>query len=514
MSGGQPNAESLNLKHRDSSIWEKFLAPIVLSMIAITAIIALVKSLNWPFVHDAPLMHYIVFLMGHGFSPYRDIFDMNMPGTYMTHWLVFHGLGGSALAWRFFDLLLTAATFAAAVYIARPYNRLAGWIIGGILVVEHLSVGAIDLGQRDYIMAVLLLAAYAFLFSSVRNLRARRMFYSSILFAWAAGIKPTAVPLAILMLVLGIYVVSRRGERIGMYVLSSAAGCVLVAAILLAFLVREHSVAAFIQIALKLDPYHESIGNVSWRNLLLNLHQVNWALTIVFGLLLLRICKCWNNWEQWALLLGVFFGAASYVAQRKGWHYHTYPEAYFIYTWIVILCSIAIRSGSRARYAAAAYLIYIAVLVAPVLLRKEFHSRYSMTNLDSMRADLRTLGGQSLNRNVQCFDWGAGCIDALYHERIVQATGAIYDFYLFPTRPNPVTRPYQDEFFHALSKHPPKVLIVTKASWPPGLGYQKIQNWPVFAKFLKHNYHLDTSSSLMANSQPNASYKIFLRNTL
>jgi len=38
-------------------------------------------SLDWPLINDGPLMHYVAWLMHQGAVPYRDIFDMNFPGT-------------------------------------------------------------------------------------------------------------------------------------------------------------------------------------------------------------------------------------------------------------------------------------------------------------------------------------------------------------------------------------------------------------------------------------------------
>ena len=43
------------------------------------------RSWGWPLIHDAPLMHYIAWLMAQGAVPYRDVFDMNVPGVYLLH---------------------------------------------------------------------------------------------------------------------------------------------------------------------------------------------------------------------------------------------------------------------------------------------------------------------------------------------------------------------------------------------------------------------------------------------
>jgi hypothetical protein len=56
----------------------------VLLMVALLASFAtmVMRSLHWPLLADAQVMRYANFLIDHGFAPYRDILDINMPGTY------------------------------------------------------------------------------------------------------------------------------------------------------------------------------------------------------------------------------------------------------------------------------------------------------------------------------------------------------------------------------------------------------------------------------------------------
>ena len=62
-------------------------------------------SWGWALVHDAPLMHYVAWLMTQGAVPYRDVFDMNFPGTYVVHLAARSVFGASDAGWRAFDLL-------------------------------------------------------------------------------------------------------------------------------------------------------------------------------------------------------------------------------------------------------------------------------------------------------------------------------------------------------------------------------------------------------------------------
>ena len=57
---------------------------ILCSILLANVCIFAADSWRWPLVGDASLMHYVVFLMDHGASPYRDIAEMNMPGSYLA----------------------------------------------------------------------------------------------------------------------------------------------------------------------------------------------------------------------------------------------------------------------------------------------------------------------------------------------------------------------------------------------------------------------------------------------
>ncbi|MGH7277466.1 MAG: hypothetical protein ACREJG_02160, partial [Candidatus Rokuibacteriota bacterium] len=64
-------------------------------MVGWAAVVAMLAwgSRAWPLVHDAPIMHYIAWRIGEGAMPYRDLFDMNFPGTYLLHLAVLRTLG-------------------------------------------------------------------------------------------------------------------------------------------------------------------------------------------------------------------------------------------------------------------------------------------------------------------------------------------------------------------------------------------------------------------------------------
>lgn len=131
--------------------------------------IFLVRSIHWPQVNDPAQISYLCFLMDHGFAPYRYLIEMNMPGIYLTNWSVAHVLGTGSLSWRTFDFLLISAALAAMIFIARTHGWLYGFFAGALFALFHGQDGPAQLGQRDFIVTVLFLCAYAFLFEALRR---------------------------------------------------------------------------------------------------------------------------------------------------------------------------------------------------------------------------------------------------------------------------------------------------------------------------------------------------------
>ncbi|HWN15181.1 MAG TPA: hypothetical protein VNU02_15050, partial [Candidatus Dormibacteraeota bacterium] len=103
-------------------------------------------------------MHYIAWLIGQGAVPYRDAFDMNLPGVYLLHLAVLRVGGAGDWAWRLFDLGWLAAT--CGLLLAYCHRISHGWAAVSaalLFALYHLSGGAWHAGQRDFLLCLFLL---------------------------------------------------------------------------------------------------------------------------------------------------------------------------------------------------------------------------------------------------------------------------------------------------------------------------------------------------------------------
>src|SRR6266487_1989198 len=105
-------------------------------------------------------MHYVAWLIAQGAVPYRDVFDMNLPGVYLVHLAVIKTLGEGSVAWRLFDLGWLAATAAALWgFCRRMGDDWSGLGAALLFILYHLAGGAWRAGQRDFLLALLLVLA-------------------------------------------------------------------------------------------------------------------------------------------------------------------------------------------------------------------------------------------------------------------------------------------------------------------------------------------------------------------
>ena len=107
-----------------------------------------------------------------------------------------------------------------------------------------------------------------------------------------------------------------------------------------------------------------------------------------------------------------------------------------------------------------------------------------------LQADLAQLGARApLNGDIQCTDTTAGCITTVLNRmQLVQSTGFLYNCYFFAPGSSTVEDEQRRRFLEQIEQRPPRIFVITD-QWCLNLliGYQKLQQWPVFLQFLNAN---------------------------
>ena len=471
----------------------KAIVPLILGVFLFACLaLFVIGTWNWPLVGDASVIHYAAFLMGHGFAPYRQIIDFNMPGCYLLEWLVIHIFGGGSLSWRIFDLFLTALSGAAMIVIAKPYSRFAGFAAAVLFTLIHGQDGVAFMGERDLIIAALLAWAYAFLFLALRRNAIWMIFASAAAAGIAATMKPLAIPVGLVLLALLVPRLRKLRRPYARPLLYGGVGFLLPCLIVYLYLLQVHAVSAFVATIFGLARYYNGLYRKPLGFLLL--HSVSpLGPLVVLWLAFAVFLRQWN-WEQWMLAGGALLGLIFYCAQGRGFPYYRYPLLLFLLLLVSIDFAAALRRPVL-RYFSAAGIAYGLLFLAPYCAVKAVH--YDWRNqefITMLNGDLQTLGGQQLSGRVQCFDTTAGCINTLYRAQLVQATGFLYDCYAYAPRGQEmmwVVNRYRRRFLDELAGNPPYVLVVSDQYCQGGdNGYDKLQRWPGLNELIGSRYRL------------------------
>ena len=478
-----------------------------------------VTTLHWPLVGDSSLMHYVAFLMHHGMRPYHDIAEINFPGAFLVDDAVIHMLGGGSVAWRIFDWMLMGAGLGAMSAIALPEDWFAGVFAGALLALIHGRDGVFDAGQRDLVIAVLLLIGYAALLRATRKASPPWLLLFGLCAGAAGTIKPTYVIWGPAVLLLLLLLCRRKGISRAAALGCAGGGFLLPLAAVGLWLWRMQALSDFVHESRTLMLYHAGLAHRPLGYLLL--HSVAPVLPLVFvwGVAILFHEERWLSWERAALAVGLAVGLLSFLVQGKGYPYQRYPLIAVLLLVMGMDLVRAARQRGWGRVAGWIGLAYGVLLLAPVSAHAA--SEYQWWNLefqDALVADLNRLGGEQLSGEVQCIDTVGGCYGALYAARLVESSGFLYDEFLFGAERNGVVADSRKEFWNDLQARPPRVIIVVDGVFPPGAsGFGKLALWPEFNDLLEHDYSLydeKTPPNMVywwSRPDPPHRYRIYLR---
>ena len=463
---------------------------ILIVCLTATAIYYVFRSWNWALMVDSPIMHYVVFLIHHGLKPYKDISDNNMPGAYIAEAAAMRLFGTSDLAWRVYEFFLLAVLTLAMTIIAATEDWVAGIFAGGTFLALHAAEGPRFAVEREEVIAVLLMLGCAAMFTAVRRQRPPLLLLMGLAGGIAFSIKPTYLPLLFTFMVIMTFALRHRRVNPTFYLAYALAGLAVAVVLDLSFLLHYGVLRQFIFITRIVTPvYHGESHPIP-----LILHSVPKYLIPAF--LLGAICLAANlrrnerwNWERWSLLAGAAFGLLSYFIQGKGFEHHRYPYLVFALLLTGLEALRAARTNGWPSWCSAGTIVAVVFFALPIYV-------YTLHNLNNtsiltltLEDDLQHLNqAQSLQDKVQCFDLVSGCLNALYHLRLVENAGFTGDLLFFRPESSIPRNYYRDLYWRLAQQDPGTVLVVGNESFGQTRGFNKLDNWPEFRTYLDQNY--------------------------
>jgi 4-amino-4-deoxy-L-arabinose transferase-like glycosyltransferase len=454
------------------------------------------RSWSWPLIHDAPIMHYVAWLVSQGAVPYRDVFDMNVPGVYLLHLGVIRTLGEGDRAWRIFDLAWLGLTAAALFGLSRRMGDAWSGLGAALLfVLYHLSGGAWRAGQRDFLLVLfLVLAAWG-------AARAWESGGARVPLLWgglAAGTGVMIKPQAALFWIACAAVAAwgaRHAGALRALALWCAAGLVVPAAIM-GWLAWRGGAEAFLTIATGyVLPLYSHVGRVSvWEGVRWHVYgwQI-WSCLIVLGVLgsFVRIQKPYDV-RRWLALAGAVYGLLHFAIQGKGWEYHLYPLAVFLCALASVPVAARAERARSARFSRAFASLVLVITVALLGVKgvEAADARWIADKGARVSSLARDLAGLVRpGDTVQVMDVTEGGIHALLRLHVRQPTRFLYDFHFFHDERDPRIQALRAEFAADLERGRPAAVVVFRDTWRRQ-GYERMKDFPAVDRLLENEYKL------------------------
>lgn len=476
--------------------------PINLLLIGITLLILsavcilIVHSRSWPLIWDCAMFHYVAWLITEGLVPYRDIFDVQFPGTYIIHILITKIPGSGDVQWRVFDLACLGVIDALILLYCRPFGRLAGWLGVALFTSFHLFNGPLYAGQRDYVLLTFMLAG---LYCTARHMESNSLVLASLgglMLGAAASVKPYIGLLCVVTAAALIFHAWQAKSSVLKTIAAFALSAALVPGALLLWLAVTGGLLPFFDILFHyLLPLYSKFSFFPFTKTVfyqfLGIHYLEMILLLLVAGVDLLLCKE-HRYRRSLLVVGVMYGFFHYYFQVRN-HYQLYPMALCLFLLIASWTSrLQGRGPLLLRCLMAVILLHAAVTALTrsagnIATPPASHITKFRCTTDLLH-DLqeKILPGQT----VQAMDSTSGDIHALFKLKVKQPTRFIYDAHFFHDMDHPYIQMLRCEFLHDLATAPPDWFVLSEVSWPV-YGYERLHQFPELATWLTANYTLE-----------------------
>jgi hypothetical protein len=502
-------------------IYRYLLSAFLLALLALTALFAL----NWRYYHDLPIFLYVSMLIDKfGVVPYRDLYEVNLPGTYVAAWIIGLLTGYAAPAVRVLDYILVTGLIGLGGLWMRKLNLWAG-VLGGVAwALGYFAWGPTAMMQREYLMLIPVLAGLA----AYTNIPARHSFWRLLITGLFMGMAVTIKPqgfVGVLPIVLMEWQAARLesdpaqkknwAASLRHSLLWLGIGFLIPLGGMFVYLAVNGALPQFFEIIFQYLPlfaqmnmYHQAVSGVRrWFSLILDFVKLGgyglWIAPALWGTYHLQHAPdILPEKKRLGLLLIWSIVAFSIYPAFSGQFFpqHWFLFAFFLFQAAFLCLTVKPVSQSVFFRMAPAVLILIAslTLVRPDTLDNLWllavkHELPAANNPKEGRVDEIALFLEANLRpgdTVQPMDWVGGAVHAMLIARAELATPFIYDENFYHNVDNPYIQGLRIRFMQALERARPRFIIEVfdDGQYSEPTGPNTSREFPEFRSFLVENY--------------------------
>ncbi len=476
------------------------LSNILLALLATFLIVQAGYSTQWPIAHDEAPLFYEAFLMrADGLVPYRDLFDFQMPGSFVAYSVLGVLSGFNAFHIRILDLLILAALLVITFLAMRRFGKIPALAAAILFGLKYMQGGPSMSLQREYLL--LIFVALAVWISMRDELTLKHRITLGILFGLAAVIKPHA---AIGLIPILIFDVSDIIQRLKLTLLKAAATSILPAAA--GFLIPISAIIIWLGFTGALIPFVTIAVNY-WPLY----SQVNGQMEVTAGaarmsLLLNQTVRLGGN-ALWLIpaAIGVYFNQnkKTYLLASLALCYAIYPTfsgQFFPYHYLPFVYFIILLASQTFNLQPATFktfilhlsslILFFALLSPSQTFIRQIKNKPIATSTDRA-VEIANFLEKNLEAGdtVQPLDWTGGTLLAMLETRAHIATPYVFDFYFYHHVSHPYIQSLRADFMNELQLASPRFIVeVIAADKPWVTGPDTSREFPELRAFLNENY--------------------------
>lgn len=489
----------------------------VLGLLTFLLCIEFIFSLSWRMQHDTPLLHYVAFLIDkHDFTPYKDVFETSMPGTFLFHLAIGKLLGYSDTAFKIVDVIYLSFLLGITWLLMKPLGKAVAFTSPLIFGLIYLGYGPEMSLQRDYvgilpIAMALLLVTKDFAWKR-RNLKA---FIIGALFAFSSSIKPhlaIGLPVLIIYMSLGISPDEHKGQK-GFFRHSlqfgsfSALGFTSILSLSFIWLWSTGGIAYFwdmfssyLPLHTNLTVSHETISGLARLEYIVKSYRHFGGLGALLIPTALGMYIVFSELEnksktKFIVLLTTLLVLYSIYPVLSGqfWPYHWMPFAYFgslCATLVLMPASQPSFSLYRRMIPLVVFMFSLLILIRPA---GDFLHQISGNQPAPLKAGRVDEIANYLRKHlqptdkVQPLDWTGGALHGMLISEAVVATPYIYDYHFYHHVSEPYIQEIRKRFIEQLKEEKPR-FIIDMAVKPRPKGEDTTTEFPELKKFIGESY--------------------------
>jgi len=436
---------------------------------------------------DPPLFFYVSFLMEHGKVPYRDIFEMNVPGTYLAYSIIGKITRYNELGIRCADLLILLVIAILNWRWMKRIDSRCAWFGSVAWSFSYLGIGPEMSLQREYLILLPLLGAILISDLKTQNQKFWLSFAAGFCFGLAGTIKPHS--LIGLVVLLAFQYVENRKYYIRRILVPTLIGVLLP---IVGFGIWLYAIGAyrdFFDIAMNYWPLYTHLNGqfetISGMKRLVYLFQKMrtfaglslWVAAALIGSYVVLFVTSMNQLQKRQVSLLLFLALAYTIYPIFAGQFFTYHWLLYLFFIIQLSSLCLVKQPAELRLAQRMFpvlvLLFVIFTSLPVRIFFSMLTSHSSDTREERVNQISDFLKEHIAKGdtVQPLDWTGGTIHALLRSQTMIATPFIYDFHFYHHVSNGYIQQLRKRFIRDLQNSKPRfILQVTDEDkpWPSG----------------------------------------------